>query len=49
MKNVLHALSFLIVPFISLQAGDEDDVLRAEYELALCYQNGDEAAVLAAP
>jgi ketosteroid isomerase-like protein len=45
MKNVLHALSLLIVPFISLQAGDEDDVLRAEHELALCYQNSDAACI----
>ena len=45
MKNVLHALSLLIVPFISLQAGDEDDVLRAERELALCYQNSDAACI----
>lgn len=45
MKNVLHAFSLLIVPFISLQAGDEDDVLRAEHELALCYQNSDAACI----
>ena len=45
MKNVLHALSLLIVPLISLQAGDEDDVLRAEHELALCYQNSDAACI----
>jgi len=45
MKNVLHAVSLLIVPFISLQAGDEDDVLRAEHELALCYQNSDAACI----
>ena len=45
MKNVLHALSLLIVAFISLQAGDEDDVLRAERELALCYQNSDAACI----
>ena len=45
MKNVLQALSLLIVPFISLQAGDEDDVLRAEPELALCYQNSDAACI----
>ena len=45
MKNVLQALSLLIVPFISLQAGDEDDVLRAEHELALCYQNSDAACI----
>ena len=45
MKNVLYALSLLIVPFISLQAGDEDDVLRAEHELALCYQNSDAACI----
>jgi ketosteroid isomerase-like protein len=45
MKNVLHALSLLIVPFISLQAGNEDDVLRAEHELALCYQNSDAACI----
>jgi ketosteroid isomerase-like protein len=45
MKNVLHALSLLIVPFISLQAGDEDDVLRAEHELALCYQNSDAVCI----
>ena len=45
MKNILHAVSLLIVPFISLQAGDEDDVLRAEHELALCYQNSDAACI----
>ena len=45
MKNVLHAVSLLIVPFISLQAGDEDDILRAEHELALCYQNSDAACI----
>ena len=45
MKNVLHFFSLLIVPFISLQAGDEDDVLRAEHELALCYQNSDAACI----
>ena len=45
MKNALHAVSLLIVPFISLQAGDEDDVLRAEHELARCYQNSDAACI----
>src|SRR5439155_5201891 len=32
-------------PLISLWAGDEDDVLRAERELALCYQNSDAACI----
>lgn len=45
MKNALHVLLVLIVPFVSLQAGHEDDVLRAEHELALCYQNSDAACI----
>jgi ketosteroid isomerase-like protein len=35
----------LSLPLISLWAGDEDDVLRAERELALCYQNSDAACI----
>jgi ketosteroid isomerase-like protein len=45
MKNIFLVLSLLILPFISLRAGDEDDVLRAERELALCYQNSDAACI----
>ena len=43
MKNIFLVLSLLILPLISLWAGDEDDVLRVERELALCYQNSDAA------
>jgi len=39
MKKIFLLLSVLILPLISLWAGDDDDVLRAERELALCYQN----------
>jgi ketosteroid isomerase-like protein len=45
MKNILSGLSVLIVPLVSLRAGDEDDVLRAERELPLCYQNSDAACI----
>jgi ketosteroid isomerase-like protein len=45
MKNIFLVLSLLILPLISLRAGDEDDVLRAERELALCYQNSDAAYI----
>jgi hypothetical protein len=45
MKNIFLVLSLLIFPLISLWAGDEDDVLRAEGELALCYQNSDAACI----
>ena len=45
MKNIFLVLSLLILPLISLWAGDEDDVLRAERELALCYQNSDAACI----
>ena len=45
MKNILLVLSLLILPLISLRAGDEDDVLRAERKLALCYQNSDAACI----
>ena len=45
MKNMFLVLSLLILPFISLRAGDEDDVLRAERELALCYQNSDATCI----
>jgi hypothetical protein len=37
MKEIFLVLSLLVVPLISLWAGDEDDVLRAEHALALCY------------
>jgi len=45
MKNIFLVLSVLILPLISVRAGDEDDVLRAERELALCYQNSDAACI----
>jgi len=45
MKKIFLVLSWLILPLISLRAGDEDDVLRAERELALCYQNSDAACI----
>jgi len=45
MKNIFLVLSLLIFPLISLWAGDEDDVLRAERELAFCYQNSDAACI----
>ena len=45
MKNIFLVLSLLIFPLISLWAGDEDDVLRAERELALCYQKSDAACI----
>jgi len=45
MKNIFLVLSLLIFPLISLRASDEDDVLRAERELALCYQNSDAACI----
>jgi ketosteroid isomerase-like protein len=45
MKNIFLVLSLLIGPLISIRAGDEDDVLRAERELALCYQNSDAACI----
>src|SRR5205823_12350367 len=45
MKNIFLVLSLLIFPLISLWAGDEDDVLRAERELALCCQNSDAACI----
>jgi ketosteroid isomerase-like protein len=45
MKNMFLVLSFLIIPLVSLRASDEDDVLRAERELALCYQNSDAACI----
>ena len=45
MKNIFLVLSLLIFPLISLWADDEDDVLRAERELALCYQNSDAACI----
>jgi hypothetical protein len=45
MKNIFLVLSLLIFPLISLWAGDEDDVPRAERELALCYQNSDAACI----
>jgi ketosteroid isomerase-like protein len=45
MKKIFSVLSLLIVPLISLRAGDEDDVLRAERELAICYQNSDAACI----
>jgi hypothetical protein len=45
MKNIFLPLSLFILPLISLRAGDEDDVLRGERELALCYQNGDAACI----
>jgi len=45
MKNIFLVLSVLILLLISVRAGDEDDVLRAERELALCYQNSDAACI----
>jgi ketosteroid isomerase-like protein len=45
MKNIFHVFSLLIFPLICLWAGDEDDVLRAERELAFCYQNSDAACI----
>ena len=45
MKKIFPVLSFLILPLLSLRAGYEDDVLRAERELALCYQNSDAACI----
>src|SRR5437773_10393171 len=45
MKNIFLVLSLLIFPLISLRAGEEDDVLRAERELAFCYQNSDAACI----
>ncbi|PYM00910.1 MAG: hypothetical protein DMF19_07825 [Verrucomicrobia bacterium] len=45
MKKIFLLLSVLILPLISLWAGDEDDVLCAERELALCYQNCDAACI----
>src|SRR5213079_2545296 len=45
MKNIFLVVSVLILPLISVRAGDEDDVLRAERELALCYQNSDAACI----
>ena len=45
MKNIFLLLSLLTLPLISVRAGDEDDVLRAERELALCYQNSDAACI----
>lgn len=45
MKEIFLVLSLLVVPLISLWAGDEDDVLRAEHSLALCYQNSDAACI----
>ena len=45
MKNIFAFLSLLILPLISVRAGDEDDVLRAERERALCYQNSDAAGI----
>ena len=45
MKEIFLVLSLLVVPLISLWAGDEDDVLRAEHSLALCYQNSDAAYI----
>jgi hypothetical protein len=45
MKRIFLVLSLLILPRISLRAGDEDDVLRVERELALCYQNSDAACI----
>ncbi len=45
MKNIFLVLSLLIFPLISLWAGDEDDVLRAERKLAFCYQNSDAACI----
>jgi hypothetical protein len=45
MKKIFLLLSVLILPLVSLGAGDEDDVLRAERELALCCQNSDAACI----
>jgi hypothetical protein len=45
MKKIFLVLSLLILPLVCLWAGDEDDVLRAERELALCYQNSDAACI----
>ena len=45
MKNIFLVLSVLILPLISVRAGDEDDVPRVERELALCYQNSDAACI----
>ena len=45
MKNIFLVFSLLILTSISLRAGDEDGVLRAERELALCYQNSDAACI----
>jgi hypothetical protein len=45
MKNIFLVLSLFIFPLFSLRAGDEDEVLRAERELALCYQNSDATCI----
>ena len=45
MKNIFLFLTLLILPLISPRAGDEDEVLRAERDLALCYQNSDAACI----
>jgi ketosteroid isomerase-like protein len=45
MKRIFFVLSLLILSLISLRAGDEDDVLRVERELALRYQNSDAACI----
>jgi hypothetical protein len=45
MKNIFLVLLLLILPFMSLRAGDEEDVLRAERDLALCYQHSDAACI----